>query len=477
MESLEPGVVLGGYRIEAEVARGGMGTIYRARHVEMGTVVAVKVLKKEFTSRQEIVKRFLREGKLVARLNHPGIIKVFDVGREVDSYYIVMEYIDGKNLQQVVDENGPLEFRKALRIGRQVADALHHAHQNGVVHRDIKPSNILLSARGTVHITDFGIARLLDQETALTQAGALIGTPSHMSPEQCRGTTVDERSDVYSLGATLYTLLGARPPFSSKSTARLIIQLLHDNPPPLESLVPDLPERVTRLVKRMMAKHPGARHQTAKEAREAIEAVLDDRNDPEPPDTHVGGRVEPEPSPLAAGVIIGGCALAVALILLFVWSETDQTEVSSQAWGHDPAQPASTASPPRAGAGPEKARESPPAAGDDETSLEARRATLVERISGFQRTLVAGDMNGVCSFVDPSIRNQPNILFSLGGIARTVQGLGPDPALDYTLTMDEEKADVFFIFRHRVSDRVLQFPGTWRFKHGTWYLQPQADLR
>ena len=213
MESVQPGFIIGSYEILSEVARGGMGTIYRAKHVDMDAVVAIKILKQDLIAKPEVVKRFLKEGKLISKLDHPGIIKIYDVGQQGKLYYLIMEFVEGKNLQELVNEKGPLAPKLALDITRQAAAALDHAHQFGIVHRDIKPSNLILSDNRKVYVTDFGIARLLEEESSLTRTGTLIGTPSHMSPEQCRGSTVDIRSDIYSLGATLYTLLSGRPPF------------------------------------------------------------------------------------------------------------------------------------------------------------------------------------------------------------------------------------------------------------------------
>lgn len=483
MQDPAPGLILGGYQLDEEVARGGMGAIYRAHHVELRSEVAVKVLKRDLASRAENIKRFLREGKLIARLDHPGIVRVFDVGRQGDFYYLVMDFISGRNLQQVVDADGPMPPEAALRIALQVADALGHAHDNGVVHRDIKPSNLLLSDDGSVHVTDFGIARLLEQETAITRAGALIGTPSHMSPEQCRGSTVDQRSDLYSLGATLYTLLSGKPPFSSRSTARLVNQLLNEKPLPIESVVPDLPPPVAALVKRLMAKHPGARYQTAKEARNAIDEILQGLGRPAPRGTERSPSIESTPNSLVPTFILTCCALIGGIVLLLVWLEARETEASAREWIEDASATPNAVN--AVGTARQDRREN--AGGiavsrrqpgnDSKTaptrahSARTRRVALTRRIEAFQKAVVAGNTKELYRYLDPAVRNSPNLLISLGKVIQSVDGLGPNPTLGHTLTMDEHRADVFFEFCKKSSKYSIKFPATWRLKGVTWYLQ------
>ncbi len=473
MRDPEPGSIIGGYELVDEIARGGMGTIYRARHVSLGSQVAVKVLKRDLASRPDTVKRFIREGKLIARLDHPGIIKVFDVGRQGDFYYIIMELVEGRNLQQVVDQDGPLPIRKALDIARQVALALHHAHRNGVIHRDVKPSNLILSKDGTVYVTDFGIARLLDQDTALTRAGSLIGTPSHMSPEQCRGSGVDERSDIYSLGATLYTLVSGRPPFKSKSTARLVIQLLHDNPPPIETLVERLEPEVARCIKRMMAKHPAARYQTANEVADAIDVLNGEvgvrRSDIGRTEFVLGER----PAPARGWMLASVCAVAIAISLIFVWMNGDEGEAST-----GPPAPENGENPDGSG-NVEVTRRSTGrrgARGLPRKSRRELRRELEHRIAGLQRALITGETRDIFEFVDPEIRRHPDVLISLGKVVQSVGSLGPDPLLEHTLSMDDSRADVFFTFEGRESAYTVQVPSTWRLREdGVWYVRPPPE--
>jgi len=247
-----------------------MGTVYRARKELLEQTVALKVLHPQMTEQEELLSRFLREGRLASRLDHPGIVKVFDVGEDRGRYFIVMEFVDGHDLKSAIAKNGPLGVNDALHVAAQVAAAIGYAHDRGVVHRDIKPANLLWTEEGNVKVADLGLARPIGEDTEVTQTGQVLGTPVFMSPEQCRGESVDARSDLYSLGATLYTLLSGCQPFTGKSVAVLLQQVLHEKPRPLREIRGDLPEPLVAIVQRLMAKHPMTRFQSSDELLEAI---------------------------------------------------------------------------------------------------------------------------------------------------------------------------------------------------------------
>lgn len=271
---LQPGRTVGGYTIESVVASGGMGTVYRARKAMLDKTVALKVLHPSFVPEKDHLQRFLREAKVAANLDHPAVIKVFDVGNDGDLYFMAMEFVDGKDLKSLVGANGPFSPRKALRIARQIAEVLAYAHDKGLIHRDVKPANILITEKNEVKLADFGLARLCREDHEVTMAGTILGTPAFMSPEQCRGDALDGRTDLYSLGATLYYLLSGKLPFAGDNPSVLIHRVVNELPPPLQTVVRDIPDNVVGLVQRLMAKLPSARFADGYEVTAAIDDVM-----------------------------------------------------------------------------------------------------------------------------------------------------------------------------------------------------------
>lgn len=246
------------YTILERVGGGGMADVYRAHDKLLDRSVAVKVLRSQFTDDDEFVTRFRREAQAAARLSHPNIVNIYDVGRDDDSYYIVMEYISGETLKDRILREGPLPVEATVRVALEIAEALEHAHQNNIVHCDIKPHNILMTRSGRVKVTDFGIARAVTSAT-MTQTGTIIGSVHYFSPEQAKGGAVSAKSDIYSLGAVMYEMLTGVVPFTGETPISIAIKHLQDDPKPLREVNPAVPPILEALVLKAMAKNPEQR--------------------------------------------------------------------------------------------------------------------------------------------------------------------------------------------------------------------------
>ncbi len=248
------------FYILRRLGRGAMAEVYLAQQVSLGRQVAFKVLNEELARDPNYVRRFNHEARAAAALVHAGIVQIYEVGEDQGIHYIVQEYVPGRNLGEVARGSGSLSPQLTLDILRQVTAALCKASAEGIVHRDIKPENIMLAKSGEVKVADFGLARVVgDGGTNFTQIGVTMGTPLYMSPEQIEGRELDSRSDIYSLGCTVYHMLAGKPPFTGDTPLAVAVQHLNQPPPPLADGRPGIPPRLAQLVERMMAKKPADR--------------------------------------------------------------------------------------------------------------------------------------------------------------------------------------------------------------------------
>ena len=259
-----------GCKVISKIGQGGMGTVYKAHHKALNKTVCVKLLAKELSNDKRNLEFFLREARSAAKLNHPNIVHVYNFGKENNNYFIVMSFIDGKSLQEIVEAEGPMSVERATKFTAELLDGLAHAHSKGVIHRDIKPSNILVGSNGQSYLVDFGLAKSLSEEKELTQAGEMIGTAYFMSPEQCLAQKVDNRADLYAVGATFYYLITGKYPFDGKTS----IEVMHKH---IGTPVPDpilvnqsLPRWASVFIDHAMKKKPEERFQNAEEAKQEL---------------------------------------------------------------------------------------------------------------------------------------------------------------------------------------------------------------
>jgi serine/threonine protein kinase len=262
------------YRILGTVASGGTAVLYRAVQTSLDRVVAVKRLHQHLTQDENFTRRFVLEAKAAASLDHQNIVRVIDFGIEEGSYQMVMEFVEGESLKDVLDRWRPLGVDHALALAHQVCRGLEHAHAKGIIHRDIKPGNVMLTKAGVAKITDFGLAKLTQGNSMQTAADSILGTPLYMSPEQAFGESVDQRSDLFSLGTMLYELLTGRQPFVSENYMGVIQNIIHKEIPAVRDLNRDVPEAVEAIVMRALAKDRDRRFASARDFREAIERTM-----------------------------------------------------------------------------------------------------------------------------------------------------------------------------------------------------------
>jgi predicted Ser/Thr protein kinase len=276
MENDDPliGKELGHCTIQRKLGQGGMGAVYLAHHPGLNKSVAIKVLPGDLAGTPEFRERFIREARLAARLEHPNVVQVHDVGNEQGVHYISMQYIEGKSLDQLLKERKKLSVGEALSTTKRVAAALAAAAKLGIVHRDIKPHNILISKDGVVKVADFGLAKDEDSNRSISEPGVVMGTPYYMSPEQAKGEKVDHRSDLYSLGATLYHMLTGKRLFDGGTPVTIVMKQASDEAPiPARQLEPSIPLPVDAFLTKLLQKSPADRYQTADDAIRALDAL------------------------------------------------------------------------------------------------------------------------------------------------------------------------------------------------------------
>ena len=335
--------LLGGrYRLGAVIGQGGMAEVHRGRDVRLGRDVAIKLLRPELARDPSFQGRFRREAQSAASLNHPSIVAVYDTGedrgedgnaREVTPY-IVMEYVEGRTLRDVLASEGRLMPQRAMEITAQVCAALEQAHRAGIVHRDIKPGNVMLTPSGEVKVMDFGIARAVTGSQTMTQTAAVIGTAHYLSPEQARGEHVDARSDVYSTGCLLYELVTGAPPFSGDTPVAVAYQHVREDPVPPSGVEPEVPASVDAIVLKAMAKNPANRYQSAAQMRADLERALagqpveaapvltEDATTvlPPPPTTVLLRQQQRRPGRALAYIALGVATIVVFLVALLLAS-------------------------------------------------------------------------------------------------------------------------------------------------------------
>jgi len=271
------GKVLGGCQILERVAQGGMGVVYKAKQLNLGRTVAVKILSEELANDATFVRRFIQEARSAAQLSHGNIVHINDVGEVQGIFYFVMEYVDGKNLKEILKVHEKLDIARALEITIQVCHALRHAHNRGIIHRDIKPENIMITREGVVKLADLGLAKRVAAENSagITHAGSILGTPFYMAPEQAKDfSSVDRRSDIYSLGVSLYKMVSGKVPFDGRSPIEVMIKAIDGKKVPLRELRDGVPQELEDVVDRMMHKLPEKRQQDVEELLRDLNRVM-----------------------------------------------------------------------------------------------------------------------------------------------------------------------------------------------------------
>jgi len=319
------GQTIGPYKITERIGEGGMAVVYKGYQQSLNRYVAIKVLRSELAQDEQFVTRFRREALAVAELSHPNILHVYDAGVTQNFYYIVMAYVDGGSLKDLINQ-GPLEMDYAASLAAQLADALDHAHKQGIVHRDVKPNNVLITRDGRPLLTDFGIAKALHESQGLTRTGTSIGTPEYMAPEQIQGQKVDGRTDIYALGIVLYEMLVGWAPFSATTPVAALYKQVNEPPPPMRQINVNIPDWLEAVVVKSLAKRPQDRYQRGSEFAEALRQRRAPAKTPPPlPATAPVpvGKAEPEEKrkrsivPILIGaIVLLFVALAVAAVLL-----------------------------------------------------------------------------------------------------------------------------------------------------------------
>mgnify|MGYP006356808191 FL=1 len=360
------GQMLGQYQIIEQIGMGGMATVYKAYQPSMDRNVAVKVLPGQLAQSPEFTQRFQQEARIIARLEHAHILPVFDYGESDGIAYFVMRYLEAGTLKTKM-EAGPLSLSEIDRLFTQLAEALNYAHGHGIIHRDLKPANALIDGDGNLFLTDFGIAKLLESASPrLTQTDAILGTPAYISPEQAKAETVNQRSDIYSLGIILYEMVTGSVPFVADTPLAVILKHISDPLPPPSILKKDIPESIERVILKALAKEPDNRYATASEFLSTWKRALEEKetapHTPEPKSTPASpaGRIDSAPPAVPsssgrgrAGWIVGCLAVACLIfsiagvgIVYFNWqTPAFLIPATSTPFPTQPPPPADTATP------------------------------------------------------------------------------------------------------------------------------------
>lgn len=278
-----------GYKILRKLGAGAMATVFLARQLSLDRLVAIKVLPKRFSANESFIERFYREGRAAAKLNDSNIVQAYDVGQAGEHHYFVMEYVDGETVYDAIKQEKRISERAALKILRQVASALKHAHERGFIHRDIKPKNIMIASNGTVKLADLGLARALsDQQLAESEAGRAYGTPFYISPEQIRGRVqIGPEADIYGLGATMYHMVTGKVPFEGRTPSQVMHRHLKDDLVPPDHVNSKLSAGTAQIIEMMLEKRPSERYGIASDLIEDIDRVLEKKRP-----LHAGSRID-----------------------------------------------------------------------------------------------------------------------------------------------------------------------------------------
>ncbi|MDD3411974.1 MAG: Stk1 family PASTA domain-containing Ser/Thr kinase [Eubacteriales bacterium] len=284
------------YKLVDFIGQGGMSLVYRAVDLRTGHSVAIKILKSEYNEDKEFLERFQREAQAASLMSHHNIVNLLDVGVEGEHRYLVLEYVSGSTLKEIIQQKGRLSTNTAIQIAIRILSALQHAHDNGIIHRDIKPQNVLVNSDGHVKVADFGIARMTNAFT-ISKGDTVVGSVHYSSPEQASGSVVEASSDIYSTGVVLYEMLTGRVPFTGDTPVAVAMQHINAAPPPITDFNPDVPPAVVAVVMKALEKSPKKRYQSAREMADALVRARDGREDPSTPPVNTQPHPPVRPAP------------------------------------------------------------------------------------------------------------------------------------------------------------------------------------